>query len=122
MQLITNENVPTSVVQALRDHGHDVLAVKESMRGEDDTTILKRAAAESRLVVTHDKDFGELAFRIGLPAPCRVILFRLTTSDPQLNAQRMLDVIESRADWQGLFAVATDDRLRTRPLPRTPGS
>jgi hypothetical protein len=63
-----------------------------------------------------------LAFRIGLPAPCGVILFRLTTSDPQLNAQRMLDVIESRADWQGLFAVATDDRLRTRPLPRTPGS
>jgi len=77
MKLILNENMPATVVQLLRDRGHDVLAVKETLRGEDDPTILARAQAETRIVVTQDKDFGELAFRRGLPAQCGVILFRL---------------------------------------------
>jgi predicted nuclease of predicted toxin-antitoxin system len=78
MRILANENMAGSVVLALRDRGHDVLAAKESMRGEEDATILARAQAESRLVVTQDKDFGELAFRSGLPAQCGE---RLPTSD-----------------------------------------
>jgi predicted nuclease of predicted toxin-antitoxin system len=74
MKLILNENMPATVVRVLRKHGHDVLAVKESMRGEDDPYILARAQSEARIVVTQDKDFGELAFRRGLPAQCGVIL------------------------------------------------
>jgi predicted nuclease of predicted toxin-antitoxin system len=117
MKLLVNENISGTVVQALRDRGHDVLAVKEAMRGAEHTTILARAQAESRLVLTQDKDFGELAFRYGLPAQCGVILFRLQGSTPEEDTQRMLEVIESRSDWAGQFAVASDDRLRMRPLP-----
>jgi predicted nuclease of predicted toxin-antitoxin system len=61
MRLLADENISGSVVQALRDRGHDVLAVNESMRGAEDTAILSQAQAESRLVITQDKDFGELA-------------------------------------------------------------
>ena len=64
---ILMRHIAASVVLTLRVRGHDVLVVKESMRGEEDTAILARAQAESRLVVTQDKDFGELAFRAGLP-------------------------------------------------------
>jgi predicted nuclease of predicted toxin-antitoxin system len=117
MQLIVNENMSKTVVQALRDRGHDVFAVKESMRGADDAAILARAQAESRLVVTQDKDFGELAFRCGLPAQCGIILFRLAGDDPDVDDRWIIDVIESRSDWAGHFAVATDDRVRIRPLP-----
>jgi predicted nuclease of predicted toxin-antitoxin system len=119
MRLILNENISGSVVQALRDRGHDVLAVKESMRGGGDADILARAQADARLVITQDKDFGELAFRCGLPAQCGVLLFRLSGSNPNADTRRMLDVIESRADWAGQFAIVTDDRLRMRPLPST---
>ena len=66
MKLILNENMPATVVRTLRDRGHDVLAVKEMLRGAEDPTILARAQAENRIVVTQDKDFGELAFRRGL--------------------------------------------------------
>ena len=121
MNLILNENMPTSVVRVLRDHGHDVLAVKESMRGDNDSSILARAQSESRTVVTQDKDFGELAFRRGMPAQCGVILFRLSGYHPDTDNRRMLEVIESRADWAGQFAVATDDRVRMRPLPPVTG-
>ena len=117
MRLLANENIPGTLLRELRDRGHDVLSAKESMRGDDDPAVLARAHVESRLVVTQDKDFGELAFRMGLPAPCGVILFRLSGSDPDADIRRMLEVIESRADWSGQFAVATDVRVRVRPLP-----
>jgi predicted nuclease of predicted toxin-antitoxin system len=117
MRLIVDENMPGSVVRGLRDRGHDVLSVKESLRGQDDEGILARAQAEGRLVVTQDKDFGELAFRCGLPAGCGIILFRLAGRDPDQDVARMLAAIESRTDWAGHFAVVTEDLVRVRALP-----
>ena len=111
MRMICNENISARVVQSLRDHGHDVLAVKESLRGATDDVILARAQTESRVVVTQDKDLGELAFRRGLPAQAGVILFRITSANPDTDKRRLVAVIESRADWSGLFVVVTDDRI-----------
>jgi predicted nuclease of predicted toxin-antitoxin system len=120
MRILANENVSATVIRVLRDRGHDVLSVKESLRGEKDPAILARAQAEQRLVVTHDKDFGELAFRVGLPAECGVILLRLAGDDPAADNQRALQAIEGRSDWAGHFSVVSDDRIRMRPLPAVP--
>lgn len=95
MRLIVNENIPRSVCRALRERGHDVFVVKESLPGADDSTILGIAQSESRLVLTQDKDFGELAFRRGLPATCGIILFRLRAANPENDRRRILEVIES---------------------------
>ena len=65
MKLLANENFPLLAVKALQDLGHDVLWARTDMRGEADDVILHRAQAEDRLVVTFDKDFGELAFPVG---------------------------------------------------------
>ena len=119
MRLMVDENMSSSVIAALRGLGFDVLSVKETMSGDDDVVVLARAQAESRVVVTMDKDFGELAYRIGLPASCGVILFRLGADDPYNDLPRILDVVTSRDEWSGLFAVATEKRIRTRPLPPT---
>ncbi len=119
MRIALNENISPTVAGDLRDRGHDVLAAKESMRGAKDFEILARAQAESRLVVTQDKDFGELAYRHRLPSDCGILLFRLSAADPDSANRRMIEVIESRDDWYGHFAVATDDRVRLRPLPRS---
>lgn len=93
--------MPGSVVTELRARGHDVFSVKESMRGADDVAVLARAQAEVRIVITQDKDFGELAYRIGLPAGCGVILFRLAGNDPDADGRRMVAAVESRSDWSG---------------------
>jgi predicted nuclease of predicted toxin-antitoxin system len=118
MRLALDENISGDVAVELRRRGHGVLAVKESMRGAKDDEILARAQAERRLLVTQDKDYGELAYRQLLPADCGIILFRLSDADPDAADRRMIEVIESRDDWYGQFAVASDDRLRIRPLPR----
>jgi predicted nuclease of predicted toxin-antitoxin system len=82
-----NENISGTVTRMLRDLGHDVVAVKETMRGAMDREILARAQIESRLVITQDKDFGELAFHSALPAQCGVIVFRLAGTSADTDNQ-----------------------------------
>jgi predicted nuclease of predicted toxin-antitoxin system len=117
MRLLLNENIPGAALKQLREHGHDVLSAKESLRGETDDVVLDRAQQELRIVVTQDKDFGVLAFRQRLAAACGIILFRLTGDDPDSDAHRIVEVIQSRPDWSGQFAVATDTLVRVRALP-----
>jgi len=65
MRFLLNENVSATVIQELRQKGHDVLSVKESMRSEADDVILANAQKEQRIL---DKDFGEIGFQV--PPAC----------------------------------------------------
>ena len=93
---------------------------QESMRGAPDDVILARAQAEKRLLITQDKDFGELAFRSNLPASYGIVLLRLSGTSPHSDNQRALEALESRVDWAEHFSVVTDDRIRMRPLLTNP--
>ena len=121
MRLLTNENVPPTAVRRLRAVGYDVLSVMESMPGSPDVAVLARAVAENRVLVTFDKDFGELAFRSRLPATCGVILFRITPRGREQDAERVCQTLQSRDDWAGAFWTVTDRRIRRRPLPTAKG-
>jgi predicted nuclease of predicted toxin-antitoxin system len=116
MRMLANENIARSIVHGLRNLGHDVLWAKELMPGAPDQTILARAVAEARILLTFDKDFGELAFRSRLPASCGVILLRQTPEGRERDTQRILGVLISRDDWSGAFWVISDGRIRKRPL------
>ncbi len=109
------------MIRLLRELRHDVLSVKEALRGEHDAVVLAQARLQGRLVLTFDKDFGALAFHARLPAECGVVLFRLKSSEPDTLARKAVEVLESRSDCPGHFSVVTEKRVRQRPLPRTGG-
>ena len=94
MRLLANENFPGPAVDALRAAGHDVLWARLDMPGADDPTILGRAQHEQRIVLTFDKDFGDLAFTMGsrqsAESSCFASAFRRRRSllrEPLLNWQ-----------------------------------
>jgi predicted nuclease of predicted toxin-antitoxin system len=68
VRLLADENFPGVAVAALRSRGHDVAWIRTDAPGSGDRDVLARAEAEGRLLITFDKDFGELAFRLRLPA------------------------------------------------------
>jgi predicted nuclease of predicted toxin-antitoxin system len=103
MKLLANENFPRLAVEALRDAGHDVLWARTDMGGAADDVILERAQDENRLVVTFDKDFGELAFRWGLPSSCGVILFRLRTQSGSRAGMRQQNAFPAARLGGSLF-------------------
>lgn len=117
MRLLANENFPGDAIMALRQRGHDVVWVRTDAPGSRDIEILARAQREDRIVVTFDKDFGELAFRFGLPASSGIILFRISAPSSAYVARVAVAALESRADWAGHFAVVEERRIRMTPLP-----
>jgi predicted nuclease of predicted toxin-antitoxin system len=118
-RLLADENVPAPAVAALRHAGHDIVWMLQDAPGTRDPEVLARAQHESRVVVTFDKDFGELAFRYGAAAAAGVVLFRITMSSPDRVARTAVAVFAERTDWTGHFAVVEDDRIRVRALPQS---
>jgi predicted nuclease of predicted toxin-antitoxin system len=117
MYVLADENFPRSAVEALRSRGHDVLWVRTSLPGISDNDVLARAAADSRLLVTFDKDFGEMAFRAKLPIDVGIVLFRIPPISATTVARAVVSVLESRNDWNGHFSVVDSTLVRMTPLP-----
>jgi len=116
MLILANVNIPRATVEALRNGGQDVLWALERMATDTDFEILAEAQRTKRIFLTNDKDFGDLAFRSGLPAECGVILLRLKGLVPEDVVGRTLEAIDSRSDWAGQFAVVESRRIRMKPL------
>ena len=104
MRFLANENVPGDAVAGLRAEGHDVAWV--------------RTIREMRILLTFDKDFGELALRAKLPPGCGVILIRLDMPPAGAVGRLLARLIDERDDWAGHFSVIEPGRVRMRPLPR----
>ncbi len=73
MRFLANENIPLTSIQRLQAAGHDEVAVAQTALGSSDVQVLQQAAREQRMVLTFDRDYGELIFRYHLPAPSGVI-------------------------------------------------
>ena len=65
-RLLANENFPAPSIQLLRERGYDVAAVAERGGSMADSEIMALAKADARLIVTFDRDYGELIFGRGL--------------------------------------------------------
>ncbi len=116
MQFVVDESAGMAVVEYLRGAGHDVLAIAEIMPQADDRDILTLAASEKRILVTNDKDFGELVFRSD-QAQHGVVLLRLHDESSTNRVRVMESIMERHADrLAGHFTVATESGVRIRPV------
>ena len=114
MRLLANENFPGDAVDALRQAGHDIVWVRTDTPGVSDEEVLRRARIEKRVLLTFDKDFGDLVFRAGQYVSSGIVLFRISPISPDYVARAVVKALESRSDWTGLFAVVQEDRIRIR--------
>jgi predicted nuclease of predicted toxin-antitoxin system len=120
MRFLADENFPGDAVTALRASGHDVLWIRTDAPGITDQEVLSRSLEDARVLLTFDKDFGELAWRSVLPASCGIVLFRLPTLGPTGVGTIIAEVLTSRDDWPGHFSVVEPGRIRVRVLPTQP--
>jgi predicted nuclease of predicted toxin-antitoxin system len=81
-----------------------------------DKAVYAWAARESRIILTFDKDFGDLARVAGLAAPSGIVLFRLPMPPRTKVGADVADIINSHSQWAGHFTVVERDRIRTRKL------
>ena len=112
MRLLVDEHAPRSIVEALRQCGYDLIWVREQHRGMSDEDILRLSVEEQRLIVTFDKDFGELVYRRQI-AHSGVLLVRI--ADNERCLQRLIGLLERYGEsLAGSFTVLTETRVRRR--------
>lgn len=118
IRFLANENIPLASVYELRDAGEDVLAAAESFPGTSDPEVLARARREGRILLTFDRDYGELIYRRGLPFPLGLVYFRFTPASPLHVAEVLRELREiPRLLLEGNYTVVEKDRIRQRPFP-----
>ena len=105
-----------SLEAALTALGHDVRPVRGEYARTSDEALLALAYEEDRVLVTEDKDFGELVFLRRLPHPCIVRLVGLRVAE---KVEAMRDLIERHGGIlrSGAIVVVTRRRVRIRASP-----
>src|SRR5712671_6137734 len=112
-------NLPSTMADWLRSAGHDAVMCANSVSAmRPDREIFERAAANSRIAVTFDLDFGEIA-GLARGAAVGAVLLRLRLPSRQHLQQRPRVAISTaaRALEAGAIVVVEDSRIRIRPRP-----
>lgn len=116
MRWLCDECVDSNIVRQLRQAGHDVVFVIESARGSPDDEIANLAEHENRLILTEDKDFGELVFRWKQRIP-GLVLLRIDLERRSIKWSRLEAAIAFFGDeLVGRYTVVEETRFRSRAL------
>ena len=117
MKIVVDVGVGKAVERWLASQNLDVVAVRDLDPGMADIAILALAAAEQRLVITMDKDFGELIVRSG-QLHAGVLLLRLADADSQEKLRVVQQIFAlHRNVLPGSYCIYHKDKLRVRQLP-----
>ena len=113
MKILADESVDKQIVEQLRRDGHNVEYIAESSPGSTDIAVLDRANKLSALLITADKDFGELVFEQGLANLTGIVLIRLSGMSAERKAEIVSKVFkEHEEELSRAFSVITPGRVR----------
>lgn len=104
-RFLADENVHPDVTVELREMGHDVLDIREAgLRGSTDAELLRIAAAENRVVITHDRDFGAMAIARS-ESFVGIVFLRPGHINPRFTMESLRSVFSANPDVRSPFIV-----------------
>lgn len=116
LRFLADESCDFGVVRSLRNAGYDVLAVAEFMQRSVDRELIEQAAAEERILLTEDKDFGWLVY-VNHTESAGVILIRYPGHARATLPQTLLWLVQSEGQrLSGAFVVVGPGQIRIAPL------
>ena len=114
MKILADEGVDRPIVERLRQSSHQVWCVAEMEPGISDNVVLDLANQKGAILLTADKDFGELVFRQGQMTR-GVILIRLAGISPIRKAEIVASALAAHGGEMGqAFTVITPGAVRIR--------
>lgn len=116
MKFLADENMDAPIVERLRQDGYEILYVIEMSPGINDDTVLDLANKEGAILLTADKDFGELVFRLRRIST-GVVLLRIAGLLMTAKIEIVSTMIrEHESELSGAFTVLSPKSLRIRRL------
>lgn len=112
LKFIVDECLGTLISNWLKQNNFDVISVIETMPGKKDTDILNIAFAQNRILITNDKDFGDIVFQKNYQH-CGIILLRLKNYSAENKIKVIKDLFDSNLNnLFGNFIVVTDINIK----------
>jgi predicted nuclease of predicted toxin-antitoxin system len=116
MKFLADENMDVAIVDRLRQDGHQVWYVAEMESGIPDDEVLALANREGAILITADKDFGELVFRLRY-LTTGIILIRLAGLSTSAKCDIIaITILEHELELFSAFAVLAPTSIRIRKL------
>ena len=113
-KFLADESVDFRIVKSLREDGYEVQAIVELDPGINDDDILKMAVELEAILLTEDKDFGELTFRLQKPNK-GIILIRMSGVPIENKVKKLKEVLEKYLEeLSGKFTVISSKKVRIR--------
>jgi len=113
MRFLVDECTGKRLAKLLEKESHDVLFVGDVMPSASDDEVIRRAEKENRILITDDRDFGELVFRLGKPTK-GVILLR-TGVNPEKRLKALVKLLRNY-EIAEKFVVLKEDSVRIRRM------
>ena len=114
MKFVADESLDGAIVQRLRQNGHELISIAEMQPGIEDPDVLAISRNEDAMLLTADRDFGDLVFRQHL-LHRGILLVRLEGLSPDQKAELVSEALTTHGqEMSGSFAVLTRDSLRIR--------
>ncbi len=113
-KFVADESVDFRIIKFLRASGFEVIAIIKDRPGIDDDEVLKYATSVNAILITEDKDFGELTFRLRKQNH-GIILLRFGGIPIKERNTKLLDAIQKfESKFIDKFTVITSDKIRIR--------
>ena len=117
MRFLADESCDFSVVRALRAEGHDIVAIAEISPREEDDDVRERAVKDDRLLITEDKDFGQLVYA-DMRSTGGVIFLRFPARARRSLPAEVVELVRQRGESLiGNFTVIQPGRARSGRKP-----
>lgn len=114
---MTDESCAGPVIRARRDAGHDVIVIAESAKGASDEAVIERAFNERRVLITEDRDFGELVYARGRSS-AGVVFVKFPGRARRLKPAAVVEAVAKLgARLRDGFAVVEPGRVRLARRP-----
>jgi len=115
-RFLADENFPADMADWLRERGHDVDHAAARFPGAADRFLFEVTQREGRILLTLDRDFGDIVFRQKAETPRGVVLFRVPHEPPSLLRTVIRSFFESEPDLAGRFTVVSPGHYRQAPI------
>lgn len=113
IKLLADENFPSASIDQLNSAGLDTLSILQRYPGISDKDVILLANRESRLILTFDRDFGQLIFKEGIVPENGVLYFRLQNFKSTTPARLVIEILNNKQlDFERSIIVIEENFIR----------
>lgn len=115
MRFLANENFPNPSIAVLKNAGYQVLSIADQHPGISDDAVIDKAQADDLIILTFDKDYGEIIYKHGYENPPAVIFFRFKGATPDAAGRTLIDLLnDANLNIENRFTVIERESIRQR--------